>query len=88
MSFYIKGYKPPVVRLTGTVGENIIATIKMRKKICFPYSYHSSNYCDNNSCRSFTLLKALAKSNSNLLAIAFKSENFSERDIKKEAKNW
>ena len=30
---------------------------------CFPYSY-----------RSFTLLKALAKSNGNLFAIAFKSE--------------
>ena len=29
----------------------------------FPYSYRSSNYCDSNSCRSFTLLKALAKSN-------------------------
>ena len=41
---------------------------------CFRYSYRSSNYCDSNSCRSFTLLKALAKSNGNLLAIAFKSE--------------
>ena len=41
---------------------------------CFPYSYRSSNYCDSNSCRSFTLLKALAKSNGNLFAIAFKSE--------------
>ena len=41
---------------------------------CFPYSYRSSNYCDSNSCRSFTLLQALAKSNSNLFAIAFKSE--------------
>ena len=28
---------------------------------CFPYSYRSSNYCDSNSCRSFTLLKALAR---------------------------
>jgi hypothetical protein len=37
---------------------------------CFPYSYRSSNYCDSNSCRSFTLFKALAKSNSNLIAIA------------------
>ena len=27
---------------------------------CFPYSYRSSNYCDSNSCRSFTLLKALS----------------------------
>ena len=41
---------------------------------CFPYSYRSSNYCDSNSCRSLTLLKALAKSNGNLFAIAFKSE--------------
>ena len=41
---------------------------------CFPYSYRSSNYCDSNSYRSFTLLKALAKSNDNLFAIAFKSE--------------
>ena len=41
---------------------------------CFPYSYRSSNYCDSNSCRSFTLLKALAKSNGNLFAIASKSE--------------
>ena len=41
---------------------------------CFPYSYYSSNYCDSNSCRSFMLWKALAKSNGNLFAIAFKSE--------------
>ena len=46
---------------------------------CFPYCYHSSNYCDSNSCRSFTLLKALAKSNGNLIAIAFKSEK--ERQV-------
>ena len=45
---------------------------------CFPYSYRSSNYCSSNSCRSFTLLKALAKSNGNIIAIAFKSEK--ERD--------
>jgi hypothetical protein len=42
---------------------------------CFPYSYRSSNYCDSNSCRSFTLLKALAKSESTHIAIAFKGEN-------------
>ena len=35
---------------------------------CFPYSY-----------RSFTLLKALAKSNGNLFAITFKSEKERER---------
>jgi hypothetical protein len=47
---------------------------------CFPYSYCSSNYWNSNSCRSFTLLKALAKSNGNLFAIAFKSDNFRERE--------
>ena len=36
---------------------------------CFPYSY-----------RSLTLLKALAKSNGNLFAIAFKSDNYRYRD--------
>ena len=41
---------------------------------CFPYSYRSSSYCDSNSCRSFTLLKALAKSKSTHIAIAYKSE--------------
>ena len=40
----------------------------------FQYSYRSSNYCDSYSCRSLTLLKVLAKSNGNLIAIAFKSE--------------
>ena len=43
---------------------------------CFLYSYHSSNNCDSNRCRSFALLKALAKSKSNLIAIAFKSDNY------------
>ena len=38
---------------------------------CFPYSYRS---CDSNSCRSFTFLKAIAKSKSKHIAIAFKSE--------------
>ena len=42
---------------------------------CFPYSYRSSNYCDSNICRSFTLLKALAKSKSTHIAIAFKRNN-------------
>ena len=41
---------------------------------CFPSNYRSSNYCDSNSHRSFTLLKALAKSNGNIFAIASKSE--------------
>jgi hypothetical protein len=64
----------------------------------FPYSYRSSNYCDSNTCRYFTLLKALAKSKGNLFAIAFKSDNyryrdswkshnFRERAIKKETTN-
>ena len=96
--------------LISTVGENIIATFKMRNNFCcplkmvifqycfsfcltlfyllqflyiwymasflycFPYSYRSSNCCNSNSCRSSTLLKALAKSNGNPFAIAFKSE--------------
>ena len=71
---------------TCTVDENIIATNKMRNIFCYPlkmvmdflycspFSYRSSNYYDSNSCRSFTLLKALAKSNGNLIAIAFKSK--------------
>ena len=58
---------------------------------CFPYSSRSSNYCDSNSCRSFMLLKALAKSNCNLFAIAFKSEKEPSKkkqrtDNKKDAK--
>ena len=69
---------------------------------CFPSSFRSSNYCNSNSCRSFTLLKALAKSNGNFFTIAlrarksdnyryrdsWKSNNFREISIKKEAKNW
>ena len=42
---------------------------------CFPYSYPS-----------FTLLKVLAKSNSNLIAIAFKSEKSDNKAIKKKSK--
>ena len=41
---------------------------------CFPYSYRSSDYCDSNSCRSFTLPKELAKTKGNLFAITFKSK--------------
>ena len=71
--------------LDNTVGENIISNTKIRNNYCviktlkflycFPYSFCSSNYCDSNSFRSFTLLKALAKSNGNLFAIAFKSDS-------------
>ena len=50
---------------------------------CFPSSFRSSNYCDSSSCRSFSLLKALAKSISNIFAIAFKSENFRESHQKR-----
>ena len=53
-----------------------------------PYSYRSSNYCDNNSCRSFTLLKALAKSNCNLFAIAFKSEKERRQLVGRESDNF
>ena len=41
---------------------------------CFPHSYRSFNYCNSISCRCFTILKALAKSNGNIIAIAFKSQ--------------
>ena len=41
---------------------------------CFPYRY---------SCRHFTLLKALAKSNGNHFAIASKSDNFRESNLEK-----
>jgi hypothetical protein len=51
---------------------------------CFPYSYRYSNHCDSNSCRSFTLLKALAKSNGNLYARAIKKKQRTE--TKKDAK--
>ena len=67
---------------------------------CFPYSYRSSNYCDSNSCRFFTLLKALAKSNvifslpplrarksdNYRYRDSLKSDNFRERTIKKTSK--
>ena len=43
---------------------------------CFLYSYRSFNYCDSKSCRSFMLLKAIAKSKSTHIAIAFKSDNY------------
>jgi hypothetical protein len=36
---------------------------------CFPISYRSSNDFDSNSCCSFMLFKALAKSNGILFAI-------------------
>ena len=35
---------------------------------CFPYSYRSSNYCDSNSCRCFTFLKAIAKRKGTIIA--------------------
>ena len=39
-----------------------------------------------NSCRFFNLLKALARSNGNLFAIAFKSDNYRYRDCWKSDK--
>ena len=60
---------------------------------CFPYSYHSSNYCDSNSCHSFTLLifsllplRAM-KSDIYSYRNSWESDNFRKRAIKKEAKN-
>ena len=61
---------------------------------CFPYSYRSFNYCDSNSCRFFTLLKALEKSNGNLLEIVGRaitldrepSKKKQRTDTKKDAK--
>ena len=56
------------------------------------HSYRSSNYCDSNSCRSFTLLKVLAKSNGNLMAIAITKKRETSKkkkqrtDTKKDAK--
>ena len=41
---------------------------------CFSYRYYSSKHCNGNCCHSYTLLRALVKSNGNLFAIAFKSE--------------
>ena len=48
---------------------------------CFPYSYRSSNFCDSNSCRSFTLLKTLAKSKKDAKRI--KSGNFTQEQQRK-----
>ena len=39
--------------------------------VLLPIQLSLSNYCDSNSCRSFTLL---AKSNSNVITITFKSD--------------
>ena len=44
--------------------------------VLLPYicSYRTSNNCNSNNCRSFTLLKAIVQSNGNFFAIALKSE--------------
>ena len=50
---------------------------------CSPYGYCSSNYCDSNCCRSFSILKAIAKSKTNLLLSplrARKSANYCYRN--------
>ena len=83
-----------LILLTQANRKILTQTIRLVK----PYSYRSSNYYYSNSCGSVTLLKALAKSNGNLIAIAFKSDNYRYRDswkndsfrkeaIKKEVKN-
>ena len=54
---------------------------------CFPYSYCFSNYCDSNSCRSFTLLKAKAKSNGNLFAINYDIQGAIEKSPR-EKNEW
>ena len=62
-------YRSSTFMITKIVAFNLLASTFVWLLFCFPYSYRSSNYC-----RSFTLLKVLAKSNGNLIAIAFKSE--------------
>ena len=55
-------------------------------------SYCSSNYRNSDSCRSFSLLKAIAKRLSLLFANAFKSNNYKEAIQKRSHepiyKNW
>ena len=61
-----------------------------------PFSYRSSNFAiakvvalnlfASNICCSFTLLEALAKSNGNLFAIAFKSDSFKGERHQKRSK--
>ena len=61
------------------------------------YGYHSSNYFNSNSCRSCTLLKAIAQSAENLTVVSsksksenycycdsLKSDNFGENQEKKQ----
>ena len=60
---------------------------------CSLYSYCSSNYRDSDSWRSFSILKALAKSNGNYFAIALwtrTSDNFCDnwKEAKKIYQNW
>ena len=45
---------------------------------CLSYSNCSPNYCFNNNCRSFTLLKAITKSIRYVFAMASKNEKESE----------
>ena len=87
-------HKTPRKYKTFTVGENIIATTKIRNNyganqsfifpILHPFlyqffasflmasfqSYRSSNYFDCNSCRSYSLLKAIAKSKGMIIALS------------------
>ena len=51
---------------------------------CFPYSNRSSNSCDSNSCRSFTLSHLRTRKSDNYrYRDSWKSDNFRERAIKK-----
>ena len=62
-----------------------------------PPLFIASNNYNSNSCRSFVLVNTLAKSNGKFKTRksdnyhyrdSWKSDNFIERAIKKEAKNW
>ena len=69
-------YHPSNFAIAKVVALNLFASIFVMSFVnwfmasflyCFPYSYLTSNYWDSNSCCSYTLFKALAKSNGNLL---------------------
>ena len=63
---------------------------------CSPYSYRSSNYHDSNSCRFFSLLKAIANSDEKHIRMSKtknyyycdsrKSDNYIEREMKERGK--
>ena len=65
-------------KITVDIGHYIFSiprTISMISYTNFSlYSYCCSNYCNMNRCRSFLLLKAIAKSKGKPIVIAFKSD--------------